>query len=82
MEKKPWQLAEQEKTEGIFDHRSLEASGYPAEKTRFAVHQSDKDEPDDDEDDDHIPKEDWGDVDPQPHTGSDPMDPSGPGSAV
>lgn len=81
--KKHWQIEENEKSESTFDHHSLEAGGYPAEKVQFASSHVDKDEDDDDDDDDdRIHKEDWGDVDPQPDTGRDPMDPSGPGSAV
>lgn len=81
MEKKPWQLAENEKEDERFDYRSIEAGGYPNEMMN-ASPDDDDDKDEDDDDDDHIPKEDWGDVDPQPHTGRDPMDPSGPGSAV
>ena len=81
MEQKNWQIEENEKAESTFDHQSLEAGGYPAEKVQFAASHVDKD--DDEKDDDaRIHKEDWGDVDPQPDTGRDPMDPSGPGSAV
>ncbi len=74
MEKKHWQLAEREKTEA----QRLEASARPADKSAFASVDDDRRR----EEDDQIVKEDWGDVDPQPDTGRDPMDPSGPGSAV
>jgi hypothetical protein len=80
MEKKHWQIAENEKTDDSFDLRSLEASGHATEKTMFVANEDDRKR--EEEDEDRIHKEDWGDVDPQPDTGRDPMDPSGPGSAV
>jgi hypothetical protein len=82
MEKKPGQFPENLKRhDEEADMRGMEANGYPADDTLYA-----RDKDDETGDDDENTMTDWGEVDPQshpdPHGTRDPMDPSGPGSAV
>ena len=89
-----WQLAEnnyseQPSADESVDLRSAEAGGYglDANDTFYATtHHDDDKERDNKEDDDDNEEEntDWGTTDPLDPPGNlpDPMDPSGPGSAV